>query len=65
MTVGLIVRRNPDESWRECVQRVAGKQGLEIECLANFDDYVAAGREQDRAAWMALYDWDCLDLAVE
>lgn len=59
--MSLVVRRNEGETWRECVQRVAGKYGLEGECLDIFDADVAVGTDEGTAAWGALYEWDCLD----
>lgn len=53
--------KDPKETWREYVEKVAGKQGLAPECLECFDRYV---REHDEveAAWMALWDWDCCEV---
>jgi hypothetical protein len=59
--MSLMVQRNEDESWRECVERVAGKYGLGAECLSIFDDEVSGGKDPGDAAWGALYEWDCLE----
>ncbi len=60
--MSLVVRKQENETWRECVQRVAGKQGLASECLEAFDHYIAHGDDDEPlAAWCALCDWDCLD----
>lgn len=56
------VRQLPGESWRDTVTRVAGRSGLTDECLWEFDRRVAAGDTEPRAAYDALYEWDCLDL---
>lgn len=63
--MALGIRRRPDESWRDCVARVAGKEGLKEECLAHFDADVATGTEPSQAAWNALYEWDCLSFMVD
>jgi hypothetical protein len=44
------------------VERIAGKYGLENECLEVFDTLIKEGKtEEGQAAWAALYDWDCTD----
>ena len=60
--VWLGIHRRDGETWRECVARVAGAQGLANECLEWFDDDVAKGEEEHRAAWSALSEWDCLEI---
>lgn len=49
------------ETWRQCVERLSSRYGLEDECLANFDTYIELGVPEDKAAFDALYDWDCTD----
>ena len=54
------------EGWRECVERVAGQYHLEEECLKMFDEAMKAGTvPEDRIAWEALYEWDCLEYVKE
>lgn len=60
--VGFSLTRKPGETWRECVDRYARAQGLENECLEWYDDELRSGATEARAAWNALYEWDCLDL---
>lgn len=60
--IGLGCNRLAGESWRESVERIARKHGLVSECLEIFDEETARGVEAGKAAWTALYDWDCLDL---
>lgn len=53
------------EGWREAVARLArvdGKFDLREECLEEFDGLVGVGAAPDRAAWCALYEWDCLPI---
>lgn len=52
----------PDETWRDVVKRIAGEQGLEAECLEEYDFYAGNMTSLDTAAWSALYEWDCLPL---
>ena len=59
----LVATRNPGETWREAVARIAGKHGLAQECLDVFDnrmEFYGIG-EESSAACDALYEWDCLD----
>lgn len=66
MSAGLgFTRLSPDESYRHTVTRYATKYGLAAECLAVFDREVAAGENEEMAAWYALYEWDVLDLIEE
>ncbi|MBP0492218.1 hypothetical protein [Roseomonas indoligenes] len=58
--MALVIRRQSDESWRAAVERIAGKYGLAAECLEVFDDEIEDGADEGRAAWNALYEWDCL-----
>jgi hypothetical protein len=48
------------ESWRDVVRRVAGREGLDLECLEVFDSHIARGSPEDYAAFVALHEWDCL-----
>lgn len=57
----LVIRRKPNETWREATKRIASQYGLERECLENFDEYTENGAEPENAAFCALYDWDCTD----
>lgn len=57
----LVVRRNPDETWRECVARYGKKYGLQREALKEYDDNVAYGESPGQAALEALMEWDMLD----
>lgn len=53
--------RRPGETWRDVVIRVSEPHGLDRECLELYDD--VDNREDvgdERAAWEALYEWDCL-----
>jgi hypothetical protein len=57
---GTFVQR-PGETWRDVVGRVATVHGLTIECLKAFDELITLGEHsEDNAAFMALYDWDCI-----
>lgn len=62
MTSPFLVHQLPGESWRDTVTRIAARHGLEGECLWEFDRQVANGDSPARAAFDALYDWDCLEL---
>lgn len=61
----LSCRRMGAETWRQAVERIAGKYGLQAECLQAFDIEIAGGCDEQEAAWHALYEWDCLDLSAE
>jgi len=60
--MGLGVKKLEGETWRACVARVAGVEGLDEECLMDFDRAVAKGEDERDAAWEALYEWDCLHI---
>lgn len=64
MEVGLRVKRNDGETWRDAVRRVAGHHGMAAECLACFDRELSLGSDDGEAAWSALYEWDCLEPCV-
>jgi len=54
------------EKWRDCVERIATENGLEKECLEQFDKVMERGiTSEEVAAWEALYDWDCLEYVKE
>lgn len=60
--MSLRVRRKPNETWRECVARVGGAEGLQAECLDAFDWMIAQEHiDEGQAAWCALNEWDCLE----
>ena len=59
--MSLSVTRKDGETWRQCVERYSSKYGLQAECLEIFDQEVAGGEDEGRAAWSALYEWDCTD----
>ena len=59
--MSLSVTKQPGETWRQCVERYAKPHGLERECLELFDEQIAIGETEDRAAFGALYEWDCTD----
>lgn len=50
------------ETWRDVVIRVAKEQGLEKECLEEYDFFASNMQSLDTAAAMALYEWDCYPL---
>lgn len=60
--MNLWCERQPGESWRDAVRRIAGRHGLADECLAAFRTYLAQGMDEGGAAWSALNDWDCLEV---
>ena len=55
------ITRKADETWRECVRRYAEPYGLHRECLELFDYAIKNGEPENRAAFDALYDWDCVE----
>jgi len=59
--VGLYCKRNEGESWLDAVKRIAGKYGMEEDCVAAYCECIEAGESEELAAWNALYEWDCLD----
>lgn len=65
LVVGLAVRRDDGETWRECVARIASGWGLEAECLAEFDANPNRETDPAQAAWNALYEWGCLAVSNE
>jgi len=62
---GLQVQKLPDETWRQAVERISGKYGLQDECLSAYDGYILGGELEPAAAFDALYDWDCCEYVEE
>lgn len=58
--IALMATRNEGETWREAAERHGREWGLHAEVVEAFDEHVATGETEDRACWMALWDWDCL-----
>lgn len=65
MNMGLSIKRNEGESWLDCALRYGRKYGLEHEIKTEYDESIAAGNNEEDAAWGAVYEWDCCDLTVE
>lgn len=63
--MSLYCERHEGESWRDAVKRIAGKYGLEDECLDAFNECLEDGDSEDKAAWNALCEWDCLEYRPE
>jgi hypothetical protein len=61
----LAIYRHEGETWRQAVSRQADLYGMKSECLEIFDREVILGTNEARAAWEALYEWDCLDYAPD
>jgi hypothetical protein len=61
----LQVTKRKEETWRECVERYAKEHGLQKEALEFYDADIAAGTDEGKAAWSALYEWDLLDFEYE
>lgn len=59
--MSLVAKRQEGETWRQAVERIAKPHRMDRECLDEFDANIAVGIPEDRAAWNALYEWDCLD----
>jgi hypothetical protein len=59
--MSLVAKREKHETWRQAVERIAKPYGLERDCLEVFDQERASGVPEGKAAWNALYEWDCLD----
>jgi hypothetical protein len=57
----LIARKDAKEKWRMAVRRIAGRHGLAAECLEAYDSRTLSD-DDAKAAWEALYEWDCLEL---
>lgn len=62
---GLQITKTSGETWRDCVERIAGKCGLVSECLDLYDDAIKAGALEEEAAFEALYEWDCCELVPD
>lgn len=54
----LAVHRLENEDWREAVERIAKKFGLEQEALEVYDSEVFKGADDADAAFAACYEWD-------
>lgn len=62
MSVGLGIRRQPEETWKEAALRLARPFGLEQEVAEEYEHQIANGASEDRAAWAACYEWDVAEL---
>ena len=51
-----VARRKVRETWREAVAARAGTLGWQLACLEAFEAYLAAGRQDFEAAFLALRD---------
>ena len=51
-----VARRKVRETWREAVAARASAHGRQLACLESFEAYLAAGRQDFEAAFMALRD---------
>lgn len=56
------IKRNVDETWRDCAIRYARTYGLEMEVAESFDAHIRAGVSEEDAALGACLDWDVADL---
>jgi len=63
--IGLGFSRGQSETWRQAVERIAKRWGVELECLEDYDEAISAGYSEGHAAWCALYNWDVLDMYVD
>jgi hypothetical protein len=52
------------ETWREWVEKCASEYNLQIECLEEFDADIKAGVDPERAAFGALWEWDCVPVPL-
>jgi len=55
------VERLTGENWRDCAIRYGLKWGLELEVGKYYDEEIAIGADEENAAWMAVYEYDCFD----
>src|SRR3954452_5579433 len=60
MTEALVARRKLTETWRDSVARRGALSGQRTACLRAYDVYVADGRKDFEAAYLALRDHQCL-----
>jgi hypothetical protein len=60
MTNVLLARRKLGETWRDSVGRRGAMSGAAAACLRAYDAYVADGRKDFEAAYLALRDQRCL-----
>ncbi len=56
-----VLRRLPDEPWRECVRRIGLGAGAWRTPISIYDEEVARGAAEDEAAWTALEGFGLLD----
>lgn len=61
----LVLRRNPDESWRQAALRAASRYGLEEEVSEDYAARLKSGESEEDAAWGACYEWDLLEYDPE
>ena len=59
--MSLVARRLEHETWRDAVQRIGKKYGLEQEAVEFFEAAKSHGDTDAEAAHSALYEWDSMD----
>ena len=61
MTIGLGIRRNPEESWLDCALRSAEPFGVQHEVREDYERFRRVGQSEADAALHACMEWDlCL-----
>ena len=55
------VMRLGGENWRDCAIRYGLRWGFGVEVGKYFDEEIAIGADEENAAWMAVYEYDCFD----
>jgi hypothetical protein len=63
--MALGVCRKDDESWKDCIIRLAGPYDLEQEVIESYDASIARGAGEDDAALEAALEWDVAELLPE
>lgn len=58
----LVLRKQENETWLECIERYAAPYGLQLEVIKEFKRNILAGIDEAEAAWDACYEWDILDV---
>lgn len=60
--LALVLDRYESETWLDAAMRMAEKTNLRAEVKNSYNVYIEHGNSEEKSAWCACYDWDCLEL---
>ena len=58
--IGYVLARFEGETWLSAALRRSLVNNTTNEVKRSYDQYISHGAVEEKAAWCACYDWDCL-----